>query len=502
MIATGLSYILPRRWQPHAGQTIGVKFLLEHACAGLLADPGVGKTSIVYGAFKVLRKRRMAQRMLVIAPLRPAYNVWPGEIEKWQDFNDLRVVVLHGPQKEELWQEDADVYVINYEGLNWLLNADVSRSGGGRASVAVNLDRLKAMKIDILVIDELSKMADSQGVRFKMLKQAIPFFGRRWGLTGSPAANGLMKLFGECLILDLGRTFGPYITKFRNEYFLPSFNGFGWNLKAGAEDRIYERAAPLMCRLAAEDYIDMPEVLEIDIPIDLPRKVWTVYKDVEEWGFAKIGERKITAANSGALFTKLSQIANGGIYREAEIADLLDAQAGVAARRRGERDWTFLHDEKTDALEELVESLQDEPLLVAYDYHHDLERLLKRFGKDTPYIGSGVSPTRGKEIERLWNAGRIPLLLGHPQSIGHGLNMQERGYHVAFHSLTWDYELYDQFIRRVRRQGNHRQTVFVHRIVARGTIDEVKIDALSRKEGCQSRFLDAMNSYRKSRGRK
>jgi SNF2 family DNA or RNA helicase len=482
-----------RPWTPHSGQKIGVKFLLEHAAAGLLADPGVGKTSMVLAAFKVLQKRGLARKMLVIAPLRPAYNVWPGEKDKWKDFNHFRVEVLHGPKKDEALAREADIYVVNYEGLEWLTEATKVTSRSGKTQVFVDVGRFKKLGFDVLVIDELSKFKEPSGVRFKMVKQVLHTFGRRWGLTGSPSANGLMGLFGECYMLDLGRSFGPYITHFRNEYFLPSYNGFGWNLKQGAEKRIYDRCEPLMCRLAAKDFVDMPELRENDIFVDLPPAALKLYRQLEEDMIARIHDKLVTAVNAGALTTKVSQLANGGLYVDPQVEELLKARL----KTKSGREWVHVHEAKVEALSDLVDELQGQPLLVGYDFQHDLDRLLKRFGKDTPYIGSGVSPTKGKEIEKLWNAGRIPLLLAQPVSVGHGLNMQDEGHNVAWFGLTYDFEIYDQFNRRIWRQGNPNRKVTVHRLITRGTIDEVKVAALDLKDKCQTGFLDAMNLFRK-----
>ena len=403
----------PRPWKPHAGQRKGVKFLLEHAAAGMFADPGCGKTSIAYASFKVLKKQGLAHKALVIVPLRPAYLVWPAEAKKWQDFAHLRVEVLHGPKKAEALARDADIYVINPEGLDWLLGAAKAKSASGRTSVTVDVEAFKALGFDTLIVDELAKFKNPQSNRFKTLKAVLGTFSRRWGLTGSPAANGLMDLFGECFILDMGRSFGPYITHFRSKYFVPSHNGFDWTLRKGAEPEIYERIRPLVLRLQAEDYIDMPDQVNNKVFIDLPPDVQKIYDALHDDFIAKLsGDQTIVAGSAGVAAMRCRQIANGGIYLDPDLEEIM--RVGRLSKKR---EWEHLHDLKAAAIEDLVDELQGSPLLVAYDFQHDLDRLRKRFGKDVPYIGGGVSPKRAAELEGLWNAGKLPILLGHPQCL-------------------------------------------------------------------------------------
>ena len=494
----GISYaVQPVPWTPHAGQRRGVKFLLEHAAAGLFADPGVGKTTIVLGAFKVLKAKKLATRMLVVAPLRVAHMVWPAEIMKWADFHGLRVEVLHGPRKDEALARDADVYVINYEGLDWLLGATRTRGANGRVAVTADVKAFKAHRFDTLVIDELSKVKNIQSGRHKALKAVAGTFGRRWGLTGSPSANGLLDLFGECYMLDLGRSLGPYITHYRSKYFVPAFNGFDWHLRKGAEAEIYERIRPLVLRLDADDFIDMPRLVTNELRFDLPPDIRRVYDALEDDMIAKLSTGEtVRAANAGAAAMKCRQVANGGLYLDPSIEELLRA-AGIG--RNLKRDWTTLHDLKTDLVEELVEELQGSPLLVAYDFNHDLDRLRRRFGKDVPYIGGGVSTKRAKELEAAWNRGELPILLGHPASMGHGLNLQGAGNHVCIHSMTYDLDLYDQLIRRVWRQGNEARRVFVHHIIARDTVDDVMFWVLRAKDRTQRALLDALKNIRSTR---
>lgn len=484
-------------WTPHAGQRKGVKYLLEHAAAALLADPGVGKTSIVYGAYKILKKRKLANKMLVIAPLKPAYLVWGQEASKWTDFEHLRVEILHGPKKDEALHREADVYVINPDGLDWLLNATRTTNLRGKVAVEVDVRAFKKLGFDTLVVDELTQFKHTNSGRFKTLKAVLDTFGRRWGLTGTPAPNGLIDLFGQCYILDQGRSLGPYVTHYRQKYFLPSYDGFGWVVRKGAEEEIYERLRPLALRLAAEDYIDMPQLVETVTRFDLPAAVQKIYNQLEDVMITEIDNHTVVASNAAAASTKLRQIVNGGVYVDDDY--ILPKSVKKAKTRADGREWAKLHDEKTDLLENLVEELQGSPLLVAYDFHHDLARLQERFGKDVPFIGGGTTPARSLELEAAWNRGELPLLLGHPQSIGHGLNLQRAANHVAWYANTWNRELFDQFNGRVHRQGNKSSRVFLHLFLARGTVDEVMYWALRGKAKVQNALLAALKEMRAKR---
>jgi SNF2 family DNA or RNA helicase len=467
-----------------------VKFLLEHAASALFLDPGLGKTSITLAAIKLLKQKQVLDKVLLIAPLRVCYSVWPKEVDKWTDFGGIKVAVLHGPKKDEALKSEADVYVINPEGLDWLLQVKKTKTATGKTKVDVDLRRFKALGFDTLVVDELSKFKHTNTNRFKALKLVLNTFRRRWGLTGSPASNGLLDLFGQCFVLDQGRTLGPYISHYRMKYFVPSHDGFSWNIREGAEQEIYDRIRPLALRMAADDYLDMPTLIENNIRVDLPDSVMRVYDQLEEDLIAKLDSKVIVASTAAAASMKCRQVANGGIYLDPEVQALVKLP-------KSKREWVNLHTEKVDALADLIEELQGSPLLVAYDFEHDLDRLREKLGQDVPYIGGGVSAKRSAELEALWNAGKLPVLLGHPQAMAHGLNLQEMGNHVCWHSLTWDYELYDQFIRRVLRQGNKSKKVFCHHIMAKGTIDEAVLAAVKSKRKGQNALFDALKNLRK-----
>lgn len=465
-------------WVPHEYQKKAITFQISRAGAGLLLDPGLGKTSITVASFDLLRKKGYEKKMLVIAPLRVAYSVWPEEVEKWSQFNHLRVSVLHGRDKEKALQADADIYVINFEGIKWLVDS------GGMA------DLIKR-GVSVLTIDELSKLKHTNTQRFKLLKPYLPKFRRRWGLTGSPAPNGLLDLFGQIYTLDLGASLGRYVTHYRTEFFYQSgYGGYTWLPLPGAKERIYAKIAPSVLRMDAKDYLELPQQITNVIRVALPPAVATMYAQMERDAFTMLDkETALTAASAAAAMNKCAQIANGGVYKDNLLGD-------DQPQLKGPRPVEELHTEKVEALVDLLEELQGSPLLVAYEFKHDLDRIRKALG-EVPYIGGGVSATRAAELERQWNEGKLPVLFGHPASIGHGLNLQEgQAYNVCWFGLTWDLELYEQFIKRVLRQGNKNTRVIVHHIICRDTVDEAKLKALGAKNRNQSALMQALKEYR------
>lgn len=487
-------------WKPLAYMKRAVKFLLEQAAAALFLDPGLGKTSITLAAIKLLMKLGLAQKTLVIAPLRVAHSTWPAEAAKWKDFNHLRVVVLHGKDKDELLATDADVYVINPEGLEWLLKPAKGKNRKGKTTVKVSIKDFKKLGFDILVVDELTKFKNHQSVRFKMLSQVLGTFGRRWGLTGSPAANGLLGLFGQMYIIDQGRSLGNYITKYRAEFFVPGHDGFSWHLQDDGEERIYERLSPVVLRMAAKDYLDLPKLIENVIRIDLPDDVMGTYLQLEDDLLTEIAGRTVTAKNVGVSLGKCRQVTGGAIYHERALGEL------EIRKRDKKRDWTLVHETKLDALEELIEELQGAPTLVVYEFQHELERIQERLKKslgiDAPYIGKGVSSAEGKRLEAAWNASELPVLIVNAQSVAHGLNMQKSGQHIIWYTLTWDRELYEQLVARLLRQGSVNTRIFSHLLIARGTVDEVVLGSSKAKGRGQQALFDGLQLLQRSRPRR
>lgn len=466
------------RWTPHGYQKKAIKFLIERHAAALFLSPGLGKTSITYASFKLLKGKGLSKGMLVVAPLRPVYSVWPAEQKKWEDFEGLSVGVLHGKHKDDVLQENHDVFVINFEGLEWLLEGK-------------NM-KILLQKVDILAIDELSKLKNTSSKRFKLFKPWLHRFNRRWGLTGSPAANSLMDVFGQAYVLDLGKAFGPYITHFRNKFFTPGgFNNYEWKLQDGGAERIYQCLAPLALTMQAEDYLKMPTLIPVTIYVDLPPAARKIYDEMEDELFAKIEGKEFVASNAAGASIKCQQIANGALYH-----DVVDALTGLPVR--GPREWQEVHTAKLDAMLDLIEELQGSPTLWAYHFGHDLERIVGRLGKATAHMD--VAPKVGEKLVQAWNRNELATLFCQPASVGHGLNLQEgQAGHVAYFSPLWDRELYDQFNGRIRRQGNGMDRIFVYHIVARNTVDEAKMRALTNKGKSQQALLDALKQYRHGR---
>ena len=408
-----------------------------------------------------------------MAPLRVCYAVWPAEVVKWDQFNHLRVCNLHAFKKEDwddlLLSPHFDIYVINFEGLTYV-----------RQEVDTGLlTRIKPSHgFDLLVIDESTKVKDTQTQRFKALRPKLPAFKRRMILTGTPIPNGLQDLFGQMFVVDLGASLGKYVTHFRMEFCIQDPSGFGWNLRRGADEMIYRRVANNLMRLDAVDNLEMPELIHNTINVSLPtRGLRSAYKELEEKFYTEMENNPIAVANPAAVGMKLRQMANGFIY---------DDDGGMKKR---ETHW--LHDEKIDALEELVDSLQGRPLLLAYEFEADAEAIMKRFdgGKLPMAVDMGKSKNPAQTIKH-FNAGNIPLLIAHPASAGHGLNLQDNCHDVGFYGITWNREFYDQFIARVWRQGQKNPFVMVHSIVCQGTKDEQVVQVLNAKGLTQKKFND------------
>jgi len=448
-------------WEPHEYQKEAVKFLIERGSGQLWLDPGLGKTAIVLSAFRTLRLAGAVKKMLVVAPLRPTYTVWPHETKKWEQFSGYSVGVLHGAKKDKALSTNHDIYVINFEGLAWL-----SHKMHG-----------KVWPFEILVIDEISYLKNTQTQRFKTLKPVLDKFDRRWGLTGSPAPNSLLDIFGPQLIIDQGATFGPYVSRFRAEYFYPSgFNGYEWKLQSDGETRIQKKLDGKVLRMAALDHLDLPVLAYNDVRVQLPHAARKMYDAFEKALTLELEQGTVTAVNAAVAVMKGQQIANGGSY--------LDGN---------ERETLHVHNAKTEAVMDLVEELSGQPCIIGYHFQHDLERLKKAF-PHAPIIGSGVIGTKLDHIIASWNAGEVPVLLAHPMSAGHGLNLQGAGHAVIWYSLTWSLEIYEQFIRRLWRQGQ-KNNVMVHHIIAVDTVDEAIMLAVRRKDKTQQKLLNAVRDY-------
>ena len=464
-----------KHWTPHPYQERAMQFMLEDSQCGLLASPGTGKTSTTLAVLKILFKKKLAKRALILAPLRAVDEVWPIEVSDWQDFHELSVAVLHGSNKDKILRQlrpEHNVVLMNFEGLPWLY---------------AKKERAKLLAADVLVIDESSKIKSPVSQRFRILRAHITEFKRRYILTGSPRPQSYLDLFAQIYVLDRGATLGSYITHYRNQFFFPTgFQGRTWELLPGADKKIDSAVAPMVLRIAAEDYLTLPGKPERFHYVALPPDVRTEYDSIEGNLLSTLFTTPLV--NSASARSKCSQIANGSVY----LDDLL-VEGKLPTHKRPVK---VVHTAKVDALVDLVEELQGEPILISIGYHHDVEAIRKALGKDIPCLNSDVTRTQAAQIIEDWNAGRLPVLLGHPQSCGHGLNLQKcQCRQVAFFNIPDDYDLYDQFYQRVCRQGNKAAFVMKHHFVARATVDVAKMANLRRKGSGQQAFLDAMRAY-------
>lgn len=456
-------------WKPLPYMDRAADFLANRYVAALPLRPGGRKTSITLEAFRRVRQIHPDATLLVIAPLRVCRQQWRQEAAKWEQFKDFKFSLLHGPKKEERLNDDADIWLINPEGVDWLSAKYFGRN----------------WPWTIVTVDELTKFKNSSAERSKALRARTAGTPYRWGLTGSIAPNGYMDLFGQMLALDGGAALGRYITHYRDNYFSLGWDGFTYELMPGADRRILERLAPYWFEMNEEDYAQLPPLVTVEHKLLFEPAGRKLYDKMKRDMIASLPEGIVTAANAAACYSKLSQMANGAVY----VGDDKEAVS-------------VIHDEKLDAIEDLLEELNGEPLLVAYEFNHDFERLRERFGvtdpktkqKVIPYLGKGTTAKQEADWIAAWNRGELPLLCAHPASAGHGLNMQgASAANVCWFGITWDYELYDQFIRRIWRDGTGAKQVFNHLLVMQDTIDELKYAALCNKEMTQSNLLRALN---------
>lgn len=450
-------------WVPAEYQERAVQHLVERPRAGLLLKPGLRKTSITLAAFELLRSMKMTKAMLVLAPLRVVYTSWPQEVAKWSDFNHLSVGILHGPDKGKVLKAKHDVYLLNYEGLKWLFN---------------ELSEMGTWPFDMLVVDESTKVKHTNTQRFKLLKPMLKFFKRRYILTGSPTARHLLDLFGQCYVMDSGETFGPYITRFREEYFYPAgFGGYDWQPKQGTEERIHACLAPRAFYAHDEDYLQLPELMEKDVEVELPPQARAVYNQMENQLRLDFEAGRVTAVNTAVASMKCRQLANGGIYLD-------------------NKTWQHVHEAKVEAVVDLIEELSGQPALVTYDFLHDLERLKKALGEATPHIGrGGVTPAQLPKLIQAWNRDEVPYILVSPQSMAHGVDgLQHAGRAVIWHSLTYNFEDYEQLNRRLRRSGQQERVLVAH-IIAKNTTDQAVMSTLRRKDKLQGNLFMALKEY-------
>lgn len=443
------------KYNPHSYQEYAVKFIESHPISALFLDMGLGKTSITLTAVnELLFDSFEVRKVLVIAPLRVARNTWCDEIKKWDHLRNIKYSIVVGTEKERIsaLNENADIYIINRENVDWL----VKKSG-------------YKFDFDMVVIDELSSFKNHQSKRFKSLMKIRPKVKRIVGLTGTPSSNGLMDLFAEFKVLDLGERLGYFIGQYRNTYFRPDkTNGaivYSYKPLPNAEDSIYEKISDITVSMKASEYLKMPELVISNYKVEMSDNEKKQYDEMKKNLICEIKDGEITVSNAGSLSNKLSQFANGAVYDD-------------------EQNIVEIHSRKLDALEDIIESMNGKPLLVAYWYKHDLQRIKKRF--DVREIKTG------KDIAD-WNKGKIPVALIHPASAGHGLNLQQGGSTLVWFGLTWSLELYQQTNGRLYRQGQ-KNTVVIQHIVTKGSIDEQILKALERKNKTQEDLIEAVKA--------
>ena len=432
-----------------------IDYIEVHEVSALFLQMGLGKTVITLSAIhNLIFNSFEVKKVLIIAPIRVARDTWPDECEKWEHLKLLRYSTVIGSVKErtQALKEKADIYFINRENIDWLVN---------KSNIPFDFD--------MVVIDELSSFKSHTAKRFKALIQVRPYIKRIVGLTGTPSSNGLMDLWAPFRILDKGERLGRFISHYRQTYFNPDKrNGmiiYSYKLKPGGEEAIYDKISDITVSMKAEDYLEMPELIMNKVPVELSVKEQATYDQLKKDMLVTLGDKEIDAVNAAVLSGKLLQMASGNVYGE-------------------EQQSIHLHDRKLDALEDLIEGANGKPLLVVYWFKHDLERIKERFE---------VRELKSRQDFRDWNQGDIPVAVIHPASAGHGLNLQSGGSTIVWFTLTWSLELYEQTNARLYRQGQS-ESVVVHHIVTKNTLDEYVLKALENKSQSQNALINAVKA--------
>jgi len=449
------------KYSPHDYQKYAADFIEKNPITAILLDMGMGKSVITLTAINQLMYELFeVQKVLIIAPLKVAKNTWPAEIEKWDHLKGLTYSVAVGTPAERLaaLNAGANITIINRENIPWLIE-----------------DSGIPFDFDMIVIDELSSFKNHKAKRFKALMKARPKVKRIVGLTGTPSSNGLMDLFAEFKLLDMGKRLGRFIGQYRYTYFTPDrMNGpivYSYRLLPGAEDEIYRKISDITISMKCTDHLTMPEKIETQVEAVMSDVETARYEKMKKELVLNLDGEEITAANAASLSGKLCQMANGAIYADDE--SILE-----------------IHQRKLDALEDIIEAANGKPLLVAYWFKHDLIRISERLHK----LHIPFSRLDDTASIRRWNNGEFPVALIHPASAGHGLNLQSGGSAIVWFGLTWSLELYQQTNARLWRQGQTAKTVVVQHIVAKGTIDERIVKTLSQKEHTQTALIDAVKA--------
>jgi len=443
------------QFKPHDYQAFAAEHIIKNPVSALFLDMGLGKTVTTLTAIHELMLDRFeVQKVLVIAPLRVARDTWPVEIDKWEHLQGLTYSVVVGSEETRklALKRKAHIYIINRENIDWLVN----KSG-------------YKFDFDMVVIDELSSFKSSVSKRFKSLLKVRPGVRRFVGLTGTPASNGMLDLWAEFRLLDMGQRLGRYVSTFRNLFFVPeryiSDKFRTYKLKAGAEQCIYNQIGDITISMKSTEFLKMPECIMNEVVVNLSEEEMEMMDAICEEIREEYRDEEIGRVNGAVIAGKLLQMANGAVYKDDSCLPI--------------------HNRKLDALEDLVEGANGKPVLVAYWFNHDLARIKERFK---------VREIKSSQDIRDWNAGKIPLAVIHPASAGHGLNIQNGGSTLIWFGLTWSLELYQQTNARLWRQGQTSNTVVIHHIISKGTIDEDVMRALGRKERNQDLIINAVKA--------
>jgi SNF2 family DNA or RNA helicase len=435
------------QYRPHEYQTYATDFILTHPVAAILLSMGLGKSVITLTAiYELCLNRFEISRALVIAP---------DEIRKWDHLKGLTYSVAVGTaaERKAALLQPTHIHIINRENVQWLIE-----------------ESKLPFNYDMVVIDELSSFKSYQAKRFRSLMKVRPLVKRIVGLTGTPSSNGLMDLWAEFRVLDMGKRLGRFITHYRDEFFFPDKRSaqqiFSYKPKPGAEQKIYRRIGDITISMKSADYLKMPECIMNEVRVSMSDTETDLYMAMKDDLVVTLKGEEIDAANAAALSGKLCQMANGALYGE-------------------DKHTLPIHDRKLDALEDLIEGANGKPVLVAYWFKHDLARIQKRFP---------VRELKSSKDIADWNAGKIPVAVIHPASAGHGLNLQAGGSTLIWFGLTWSLELYQQTNARLWRQGQQSETVVIHHIITRDTIDETIMSALIQKNMTQSALMDAVRA--------
>ena len=449
---------MPKEYSPYPYQQYAEQEIIEKPNIGLFLDMGLGKTVITLTALKEMKFNRWCiNKILIIAPKKVAEDTWQTEARKWRHLQDLRIVGVLGTatQRERALNTPADIYVINRENTQWL----VEYYGRG-------------WPFDTVVLDESSSFKNHQAKRFRALRTVRLRINRLIELTGTPNPHGLMDLWSQVFLLDGGKRLGRTISVYRDMYFIPDKRNrttiFSYAPKDGAEQEIHKLISDICISMKASDYLDLPDLVYEDIPVVLDDKAQKAYRRMERDAVLQVDEDTITATNAAALSGKLLQLCNGAVYDE-------------------NREVVQVHDCKIEAFLEAVESLNGQHAIVCYSFIHDKDRLLQALAK-TGLRVRVYKDTRDKDD---WNAGNIDLLLIHPASCGYGLNLQEGGHHIIWFGLTWNLEEYQQANKRLHRQGQEHP-VIVHHLVVKGGRDEDVIRSLEGKDNVQEALLQSL----------